>query len=446
MKRYLLIFAILCLSPGLLNAQTKWSLRQCIDYAVENNLDIRQQKLVVENSELKLNSSRNSRLPNLSGGASQSFNFGRSPSMATGIYEAHTSAGVGVSLNSSVPIFAGLRATSEVQSSQFNLLAATEGLKKAEENLSLTVTSYYLDVLFKKELLKVTNRQLELTTRQVERTVALVDAGSVPRSNLLDINAEKAQNQSNVVVAANDLSQALLDLALLLNAPSPETFDVEEPSIDNAVMDAYTETLSPEDIYQTAIETKPHIKEAEYMVEAGKRDLRTARSYLWPSINLGMSYNNGFDHIFKDNFNNTSLSNQLQNNRRAAIGISMNVPIFNRFQTRNQIRSAKLGVASRNIELESAKLALHKEIYQAYNKASSSRSRYFSKADAYAAAAEAYKYTEERYQNGRSSVYELMDSQTKMIVSLSEQLQAKYDFLFRLKILRFYNGETIDNL
>ncbi|MCL2739542.1 MAG: TolC family protein [Bacteroidales bacterium] len=440
-SRFFLIILALCITASV-HAQTKWTLAQCMQYAIEHNIEIKQQELNVENSEIDLSTSRGKRLPDLSAGAGQSFNFGRSPSMATGIYEQNTSAGTGFSLSSNIPIYSGLRISHEIKGNELNLKAAVEGLNKAKENLSLNVAARYLEVLFKKEILKVSQEQCALTTKQTARTAIMAEEGKVPLSQVYDIKAQLAKEETNLTNAQNDLSQSLLDLAQLLNLSNPAHFDILEPEHIASINIAYIQ--NPDLVYEAALQQKPFIREANYRLQSSEVSIQIAKSYFLPSVSLGVSYNNGFNHVFGSDYNNVSLSSQLSNNQRQALGLNVNIPIFSRFQTRNHLRTAQLNRNNRALELDNAKIILQKEIQQAYHSAVAAQARYLSTQKALEATTEAFKYAEERYQLQMISVYEYSEAQTRLFASRSEQVQAKYDFLFRTKILDFYGGVEIE--
>lgn len=447
MKRTIIIAAILLATAGTLSAQNDgkaWSLRECIEYAVDNNISIRQQELSVESSEIELNTARNSRLPSLSANASENFNFGRSPNMATGVYEANRSASTSIGLSSSTTLFSGLRIANQIKANELNLLAALENLSKAKESLGLSVASYYLDVLFQKELLKVAEEQASLTQKQIAQTEVMVREGKVPESQLYDIRAQLAQNQVSVTNARNSLDLALLNLAQTLNLPDTYGFDVQEPDTENLMSRNAAAGFSPDDIYDIAIGVKPQVREAEYRLESSKSNVKIAESARYPSLSLGMSYNSGYSHIFNHDKPIDPFFDQIKNNQRQSVGLSLGIPIFNRLQTRNQIRSAQLNVQSRALELDNVKQSLYKEIRQAYQSAMAAQARYLSTQTAYEAAQIAYQAAEIRYEVGKSTVYEFSEAQSRLTTSRSEQIQAKYDYVFRAKILDFYRGEPID--
>lgn len=441
-KKYIYIFVAFLL-PLTVSGQDTWTLRECIDYAVENNIEIKQLELSVEDYELDLNTSKNSRLPNLGVSVNQSFSFGRAASPNTNSYEdirtSHTSA----TLSAGVPIYSGRRITHQIKSGELNLKAATENLNKAKENLELNVTSLYLETLFRKEILKVYVEQEKLTEEQFERTKILFETGKVPESQLYEVEAQLARDKVNVTVAENDLDMSLLNLKQSLNIVSDSYFDIIEPETGFIVLDGIVDRQTVEQVYQTALGIKPHIKEVEYYLERNQRNVKIARADYAPTVNLGLSYNNGYSYVFSSDFNE-NFRKQVKSRGNEGIGINVSIPIFSRFQTRNRVRSAELAVRRSELELDNVKLAIYKEIQQAYQSAVAAEAKYVSAEKALESAEESYKYVIERYSAGKATAIELSEAQTRQLTSRSDVVQAKYDYLFRQKILDFYKGERID--
>lgn len=437
-KTFTIIILLLTVN---LSAQEKWTLRECIDYAIENNIDIQQQKIGVKSSEIEVSTSKFSRLPNLTGRVDQSFSFGQSTG-SNNLNSSANSSSTSLGLSTSVPLFTGFRIPNQIKMNELNLLAATEGLNKAKENIELQVTSYYLDVLFKKEIQKVYKEQLDLTNSEVDKTAILVEAGKVPKSQLYDIKAQLAKDELNVTNATNDLSLSLLNLSQALNLREYDNFDVSSPNMENVIADNIASLLPVQEIYQMAIQIKPQIKEGQYKIESSKRNVKVAQSAYYPTIDFSAGYSTSSYRIYSSK--NIYWKDQLRDNQRKSFGFSLAIPLFNRMQTRNQVRSAKLNVENNILALDNIKLALYKEIQQAFQNAVAAQSKYDSTLKAYQAAEEAYKYAHEKYDVGKSTVYELNEAQTKLLTSKSEQIQSKYDFLFRAKILDFYRGERID--
>lgn len=440
MKKYIISCGLLLLSFTV-QAQQKWTLRQCVDHAIQNNIELKQQSLDVKNSEINLSTSKNSRLPDLSASAGQSFNFGRS-TLGSNLSESVNSARSSFGVSTSVPVFTGFRISNQIKADEFTLQASMEGLKKAKENLELQVVSLYLDVLFKKEILKVYKEQVALSALQVERTTFLVDAGKVPASQLYDIKAQLAKDELNVTIANNDLALSLLNLSQSLNLATTEHFDVEEPILDDVISGNIASIIPPDQVYQVALGIKPHIKEAEYKLESSKKNLKVAQSGYWPTLSFGAGYSTSYQTVSGQD--NASFSKQIRDFGSEYLSLSLNIPIFNRFETRNRVRTANLNIENLNLALDNVRLALYKEIQQAYQSAVSAEMKYVSTGKALDAAAESFKYAQERYDIGKSTVFEYSEAQTKLLSSKSERIQSKYDFIFRSKILDFYQGKEID--
>ncbi|GAB6013102.1 TolC family protein [Viscerimonas tarda] len=451
MIKYILSCCLLAVCVSM-QSQTKWTLRQCIDYAIENNIEIKQQALNVENAEIDLSTSKNSRLPDLNAGLGESFNFGRS-TLGNNVSESVNSSSSSFRITSSLPLFTGFRIPNEIKMNELNLQAATEGLKRVKENKELQVASLYLEALFKKELVKVYQEQAELSKIQLERTNVLVESGKVPESQLYDIKAQLAKDELNLTNAGNDLISSLLNLSQALNIQDSGNFDIAEPEMSDVIARNLSSILPVEQIYQAAIGTKPQVKEQEYLLQSSKKNLKIAQSGHWPTLDLGVGYSTSYQHVSGADVvtatgevikRNQDFSGQIRDRGSEYISFTLNIPIFNRFQTRNRVKAARLSIQNYELSLDNVKLALYKEIQQAYQSAVSAQAKYTSTEKAREAAAESFKYAEERYSVGKSTVFEFNEAKTKLLSSKSEQVQAKYDFLFRAKILDFYRGVEID--
>lgn len=449
----IIIFSVLASLVVSVQAQDKWSLRQCIDYAVEHNIEIKQQFLQVEGAKIDLSTSKNSRLPNLNASIGAGVNFGMS-TMNDNSKASYNTFNSSLGVSSSVPLFTGFKIPNEIKSRELDLLSATANLSKAKENMELQVTSLYLEVLFKKEIVKVYADQLDLTTKQMEKTKALVEAGKVPRSQEYDMTSQLAKDEMNLTVAKNDLDLSLLNLSQALNIEDNVGFDIQEPLIGAEQIEKNKASIiPPSDIYQAAIGIKPHVKVAEYDLESSKRKLQIAKAGYYPTLSLEMNYRTGYTNVMskvmsKDNqmvnFPNESFRSQLRNQSSEYIGLTLSIPIFNRFQVRNSVRTARLNIENSQLVLDNVKLGLFKEIQQAFQSATAARAKFVSTEKAFLAAEESYNYAVQRYEIGKSSVFEFNEAQTKLLTSKSEQIQAKYDFLFRAKIIDFYRGVKID--
>jgi outer membrane protein len=343
-----------------------------------------------------------------------------------------------------MPVFDGFRITNRIAADRLNLSASTAALERAREDLAVGVASYFLQVLYNKEIYRIALMQVELTAAQVTRTESLVTLGKLPASQLYDIKAQLAKDEASLTTASNNVSLSLLDLSQSLELERLDSFDIVMPELTDVLMDQAGSLIPPDEIYRTAVTIKPVIKEQEFLLESQRRQLKIAQSSYYPQLSLNASYSNGYYHYSGgENVSNVAFGNQLRQNERKTIGLSLSIPIFNRFEVRNGVRSARVAIRNRELMMEGSKKTLYKEIQQAYLSAVSAGKQYVSVTRSVEASREAFTYAEERYAAGKSSVFEYNESKTKYAQSLAEQAQAKYDFIFRAKILDFYNGKAI---
>ena len=425
-------------------SQEIWSLEKCIDYAIGHNLTVKQQEAARDKNAIDLNTARWSRLPDLNGNASHSFNFGRSL-QANNTYQSINTQSTGFSVSTSIPLFTGMQIPNTIALSKLNLQAATEDLNKAKEDLAINVASYYLQVLYNKELLEVARLQVDLDKEQVVKTEAMVDAGKVPLSQLYDIKAQLANDEVTLTEYANNVNLALLDLAQSLELERSEAFDIEEPLIEDVVAENMGSILPPDHIYDNAVTFKPQIKEQRYLLESQRKMLRVARADYYPKLNFGASYSNGYYHSSTGGefIDTRSFGEQLRQNGQKIVGFSLSIPLFNRFQVRDNVRSARINILNQELQMENTKKSLYKEIQQAYSNATASQKKYQAAGKSVLASKEAFDYARRRYEAGKSTVFEFNEAKTKYAQSLAEQAQAKFDYIFRVKILDFYNGTPI---
>lgn len=426
-------------------AQKQWTLRECIDYAIKNNIEIRQQEIKKQNAEISLSTAKNSRLPNLNASVGQNFNFGLANIQTINpdgtystTYKNTSSSNSSISVGSSVSIFNGFRTSNEIKAQELNLMYILEGLAKAKDDLALNVAVYYLDILFKKEILRVYQEQEKLSALQIQRTQELKDAGKVPESQLFDMISQHATNQKNVVTASNTLNTSMLELTQALNITSPEGFEIAIPEIKNVVSENTASIQPPNNIFANAVAIKPVVKQAEYNLKYSEKNLKIAQAAYYPELSLSLGIGTGYYSTSGESF-----GQQLKNRRGENISLNLSIPIFNRFATRNSVRTARNEILNSQLLLENMKLALYKDIQQAYYNAVGAQAKYESSQKAVAAAEIAFSYMKDKYAVGKATVFEYNESQTKLISSQSDLLQAKYDYIFRAKILDFYNGKEI---
>lgn len=434
-KQYITFVTIAVLSAGSAMAQKQWNLKQCIEYAIEHNLAIKQQEAAKDESAVDLNTAKWSRLPDLNGSASHSFNFGRSLQMDN-TYQQLNTQNTGLNLSTSIPLFTGMQIPNQIALSKLNLKAAVEDLNKAKEDISIQVTSAYLQVLFNEELAKVAHEQVALSEEMLKQKTAFFKVGKASEAELYEAKSRAAQDQLSAVQADNEYRLALLDLSQLLELPTPEGFGIVSPSIDEDK--DFSILTSPADIYSEALLIKPSIKAAQYRVEGAQKSIRIAQSGYYPQLSLGAGIATSYYNV--SGRENGNFGSQLRDNFSQYIGLSLNIPIFNRFSTRNQVRKARIQQTTLNWQLEDAKKALYKEIQQAYYNAVNAESKFESSRTADEAAKASFNLMKEKYANGKATSTEFNEARTNWLKAVSDRIQAKYDYLFRTKILDFYKG------
>ena len=422
-----------------LHAQQAWTLKKCIDYAIEHNLTIKQQEASAEQSKIELSTAKNSRLPDLNGSASHSFSFGRSL-QADNTYNSINTQNTGFSLSTSVPLFTGLQIPNNIALSKLNLQAALEDLNAAKENVSIQVASSYLQVLFNDELARVAHEQVDLSREMLVQREAYFRNGKASESELYEAKSRVAQDELSAVQADNDYQLALLDLSQLLELPSPDGFAIVSPQTD-AVENLGT-PLPPAEIYADALLIKPVIKAAQYRLEGAQKSIRIAQSAYYPQLSLGAGLSTNYYKM--SGMDNAGFGSQLRDNFSQYVGLTLSIPIFNRLATRNRVRSARIQQTTLGWQLEDSKKTLYKEIQQAYYNTLSAQTQYTSSRTAAEAAKASCDLMKERYMNGKANATEFNESRTAWMRAVSDQLQAKYNYIFRFKILDFYRGVPLE--
>lgn len=434
---------LFCLPAGAQETAKQWSLEECIRYAIENNIDLKQRELEQKSREVDLHTSKYSWLPSVNASIGENFGFGRSESK-DGLIVDRNSANTSASIQLSMPLL-DMKIPSDIAARKLDLKASVETLNKAKEDLSINVASYYLQTLYNKEMLKIAELQVTLSSEQVTKTEALYNAGKVPVSQLYDMKAQLAKDEVTLTESRNNVKLALLDLAQSLELERDgENFDVLEPEISDAVEQYMSSIIPPDQVYDHAVGFKPQIKEQGYLLESQKKMLKVAQAGYYPRLNFSAGYSNGYYHNFGEGeYNNAPFSDQLKNNGQKSIGFTLSIPIFNRFQVRNSVRTARININNRELMMENSKKTLYKEIQQAFYNATAAQEKYVSSDKSVDASKIAFSYAEERYGAGKSTVFEYSEAKTKYAQSLAEQTQSKYNFIFRAKILDFYNGTPI---
>ena len=403
---------------------TPWSLDDCIGYALHNNVGVQQQALQVEQTDVKLSTSKYSRLPDLSASVGYNATFGRGTS-DDNIRKTGTIQSGSFDVGASMPLFDGFRINREI--------------KGGKLDLSINVMTLYLQVLYNKELTQIAERQLELSTQQAVRSRELAAAGKQPESARYESEALRANDELNLTQARNDLRLALLNLSQALNRESAAGFDIVAPQFDSVALASLHMLGTADDVYAYATENRPHIKAERLRLESAENAVRIAKSALYPSLSLRGGYGTGIYSTQEAAF-----GTQFRKNSSEFVGVSMSVPIFNRRATHNSILSARIAMRKQELAVTDAEQSLRKEIEQAWYNADAAYGKYRSADAALASARVAFAYEQQKADAGRSTVFDFNDAKTRMEKAESELVQAKYEFVFRSKILDFYRGRPLE--
>ena len=437
-KIFTIAFLLLGVQLTSLRAQEVWSLEKCINYALKNNIKIKQGVISTQYQQNQLKQAKNSRLPNLNGQVSQNLNFGRSLTYDN-TYRDINSSESDIGLGTTIPIFQGFQISNNVEKLDLDFQASMQDLSKAQSDISVNIASTYLEILFAKELVKVSDEQLKVTNLQIKQINEKVEAGSLARGSLLEIEAQAAGEDLNLVNAKNQLQLVKLKLIQLLELAMTDNFDVEVPVLPEIYAQASVATAG--DVYGEALKIRPEIKGADLRFQSSKFQLRMAQGALYPTINFYANAYDTYNNKYTDvNGNNILFSDQLRNNQRKSLGLQMNIPIFTRFQSKYQIDNARLQVLNTELELESAKKLLRSDIETAQTNAIAALNRFGANQKAVSSMREAFRYSEEKFGVGLVNAVEYNTAKTKLAKSESDLLQAKYEFIFRTKLLDLYRG------
>jgi outer membrane protein len=432
------------------NAQETWSLQKCIDYALENNIQIKQQELNTEYQGNLVKQAKQNRLPNLNAGASNNFNFGRSLTYEN-TYENVNSSQVSGYLSTDITLWNGFILQNTIKQKDLDLQASLQDLQKTKDDLVLYIAAAYLEILFADELVKVSEAQIEVTKQQITRTQQLVDAGSLAKGALLEIEAQQSGEELQLVNNQNRADLAYLNLYQFLELPVANSFKVEKPILPE--IKAGITMANSLDVFKNAMSFRPEIKGAVMRVESAKQQLNIAKGNYWPSLSFGANYYNNYNDNYKKTIFNQDgtttavkipFSDQLKNNVRYGLGLTLNIPVFNKFQVKNGVSNATLQVMNYEYQLQSSKNVLRKDIEQVYQNALAALKRYISSEKAVSSMKEAFRYTEEKFSVGMVTSVEYNQSKNNLTSAQSDLLQAKYEYIFRTKILDFYNGVKIE--
>jgi len=460
---------VLFIKKGSAQSYTNFTLEQCIDQAWSNNLQLQQQKLSVGLAEENLLQSKASMFPNLNANASHSYNFGRTVDPFTNDFATETVQSNNFSLSSGLNLFSGFQVQNTVRQNRLELEAGKLDLETSYNDIALMVASAYLQILFNLELVENAANQADITRLQVERTTKLVDAGTLPRGSLFTIQAQLASEELQLVNAENQLDLAYLNLKQLLFLPEEAEFTIAVPDLEMNV--AEESPYSPMQVYGVAVQQQPQIASAELRIQSAEKGLAVSRGSRSPSLSMRGSIGTGYsgasveitdvtlagteligltaseEEVFGPTFEFQSrikpFNDQLSDNLNRSVGFFLSIPVFNNFQVKSNISRSRINLENAKLQNQIVREQLFQTIQQAHADATAALKRYTATEKNVTALQESFRYTEQRFNVGMVNSLEYNDAKNRLTAAESELLQSKYEFIFRVKILDFYMGESL---
>jgi len=456
----------------IVNNQPAWTLQKCIEYAFENNIQIKQQTLNEELYRLDLIKNKYNFLPSLNANATHGYTWGRSVDRYTNQFSESEIRSNNFSLSSQLVIFNGFQLYNNLRQSELYLTSIKYDSEKLKNDIALGIATAYLNILFSQSLFENSKLQLEATKVQLERTKKLVSSGTLSELNLFNIEAQYASEELQMVNYENQLNIANLTLIQMLDLKETNNFKISEPVITISIKNELS--LTPEQIYYNSLENMPEIKAAEYKIKAAEKTIKISKGNLYPTLTLngsiGTGYSSGSQEItntnmlgfdtlgyvyltnqpvissiprFEYNYATKSFNNQIDDNLSKSLSFNLSIPIFNNYQVRSVINKAKINLKISELNYELQKNQLYKSIQQAHADAIAALKKYYSAEKAVKAYKLAYEQIEQKYTIGSISYFEFSDAKAKYTKAQNDLTQAKYDYIFKTKIIDFYLGKSI---
>lgn len=417
-------------------AQTPLTLQQCIERAHERNIQVRQAKLAMQQAEIQLNQANNQWLPEVSASASENLSFGRGLTL-NNTYESRNTSSTSLSVGASMPIYTGGRITHNRQRARLNLEAATVDVERLRENLALQITQAYLQVIYNDDMIAQSRENLALAQKQEQQIRQRIAAGKLPEIELAEAEARIANDQLSLVQAENNRHLALLALSQMLEFGSPDSLQIVRP----AESELHPITGNPEEIFLLCEAERPALRAADLRIKAAKESIEIAKAGRRPTISanagLGTSYYN------TSGINNLSLDRQLRDNFSQNIGVSVSLPLFDRHTTRNNIKQAQMEVLNQSLAHDDERKRLFKEIQDAYYNALAAEQKYKAATVAAQSATIAMEGVVKKYESGRANATEFDEARHKHFTASTNRIAARYEYLFRTKILDYYRGMAL---
>ena len=426
------------MAVGALQAQQIWSLTDCIDHALENNISLKQTELNIQLNKSTELQSKLELLPSVNANSSYTSNQGRYINPYTNAFDEEVSKTLNVSYSSNITIFNGFKNINQIKKAANETLKSIYDLESAQNELISSIALSYLQILFNEELYETSMKQLDLTKKQEIRITILVEAGSLAKGELLNIQSQAASEDQQVIQAENQLNLSKLQLAQLIEIENHEDLEISKLTIQIPTF-KLKENINID--YATAVKRQSTIKSSEHEIISAMLSHKIAKANYLPSLNFGYTmstlYSDNIDEMF-------TFNEQIQNNKQSGIYISMSIPIFNKWSARAAVNQSKIQFENSQLNAELAKNQLRKNMEQAYADQLAAFKRFQATQKAVIAFEESFAYINERYELGMVNSYEFNEAKNNLILAESDQLQAKYDLIFKVKLYDFYTSLTFE--
>jgi outer membrane protein len=433
----IIIISVLISSFSIYNAvaQTKWTLEECINYAHQNNLQVKRMELDYNRSRNNFNQARLNMLPSIDAYSQRGFNFGKSLDPETNTYDYENSVSDGHSISTGLNLFSGFQTINNIAREKYLFLKSEKDIEKTKNDITLAIAAAYLQILFNKELLEVSKSQYEVTLLQVEKTRKLEEVGNVAKGELYKMQAQAALEKVSVTRANNNLNLSYLELAQLLDLDTVGNFDIVVPTGLLVTADSLPPPISS--VYEQALNL-PQIESAKLQLKSLEKNLAISKGSRSPTLSFGAGMYS--DYISLSSYD---YIDQLDNNLREYMGFRIDIPVFSRGEINRSIANAKISVRDAQVALDQTKQILYKEIQQAHADAIAAMEKYKSGIEAVKSNEEAFIYTQQKLDVGLVSSVDYNIAKNDLLRAKSELLQAKYEYIFKIKILDFYSGNPI---
>ena len=471
-KRFLGV--LLLIIPATIFAQEKWGLRRCVDYAMQNNISVKQADVQARYSALQLLQAKQNKIPTASLGTGFGLQFGRSIDPTTNLFTTTQLLYQNYQLQGGATLYSFGRLKNNQLAADFNLQAAYADIEKTKNDVALNVASYYLQVLAAKEQVEIVRVQIAQSKTQYDNTKKKVDAGALPELNLVELESQLATDSSNLISAKATYEQNLLVMRSLLNIDMAAPFEIETPPVELIPLEPIAD-LQPDYVYQIAIATQPQQKANDLRIKGAEKNILAAQAALKPSLSgfysLGSTYNNqaqspigsysvnhpigkvnidGTDYqVFANQpynlstYGKTKYFKQLDQNFSQSVGFNITVPIFSNGNARIAVQNSKLNLENLKLTKDLANQTLQSNIYTAYSNAVSSMEKYNASGRSVESAQKAFDFATKRYEVGLLSTLDLITNQNNLLRAKLQQLANHYDYVFKMKVLEFYKGQGI---